>query len=414
MGVGLNVPYWVGSADGDGFGEAPHVIVRIEPPHDLKTLTTKDSKKLTTRSLEAGRSATLRRLGPIFGQDVSAETKQKGAAPVPPHEPFTLPSLAAAAIAVVSFVIVAWLSFTVLRSAVQGRIGWASLVGLVVVGAVMVGLHALGRVRRAFRAKSGFRALPRSVLVGMVLVGGLFTFGIGAAVFSREPAEIEPPMSTRLAAVELEGVVAFIDEPSDDAWGAAVNVIIPDEVARRADRVEQGTGLVDTNANDVGPCSDEVKLDEGQACYAFLSDRDYQVHDEVKVRFSKTSDVLFLQDELFASAWLMPFLVGLTLGLAMVTLRAMMALRRPEGPQEPSLTHPPAPAGASSRAPKTVLRAKNDPVPRTASLRSGSQWASLAAPAVEVDVIGEGGEELQSGALDLAADVALTGQVVGE
>lgn len=244
LGVGPNVPYWVGLHDratADGHG---HLAVRLIVPDFLSTLKghLHDSQRAIV--VERGRAQTHRTFDHV--PDTYPSVAWQPSATIAARDP--KPGLlrrvgsgrkrslvlwvASGAAFCVGFVAMLWLTFDVVREADVGRIGWWQLLTILAILGALELLHIWSRSQRASLADLKIARLPSTVLFALSTLAAIA--GVGGAVLLwvgddtnvnlslRDRLRVDPVEATAWAIDDLDDVLAdeafdaYLDDPEFD------------------------------------------------------------------------------------------------------------------------------------------------------------------------------------------------------
>lgn len=360
VGVGPNVPYWVGwvsSAQTDEPTEGPrHVAVRLMVPAGLETMSTHLGDDVRRVALETGFHTTMRALSRVY-KDVSYDQP-----PPPPPPPPEAPK-AIHPVTIVLFWAIAGLAFffialELITETADGNTGWWTLPILVVLALVMLWFHATSRARSASANQGLFGRLPRPVLLTICVLSALAGL-IFLAVQLDEALSRELSISERMRAERIEATV--IGEVTDDGVERV-------QVDLGTEQLPTYTG--ESEPGDISQCG-EICYDDldsenivpcGEFCLSFLSDEEWSPGKPVDVRFDANDGVAFLDqdrwDQVGVDASLF-LLLALLLRLSARSWRVYRWKRR--DPVTLDLRTPTEPPAPPSSAPAAATAGRSAP-----------------------------------------------------
>lgn len=341
MGVGPNVPYWIGeTAD----GQTEHVAVRIPVPEALGTLSFKAPDHLIDEAITVGRETTGRRLGEVFGLPHESASTPAPQVADPTDDTTTdnrVPSLARrmgarfvpdllwrrrragaslgravgraiGSILAVYFggIIVGLLALGALSYVVRGRVVLAVLMFTVAGLAAFVGAIALV-ARKANTALDPYPILRRfsptmlsiTAIIGVVLAGSTIASGLSTGRFS---------IPTLALTQSTPVTILDVDERTIPA--VPLVTVTFDEL----DAETVGSLTVDHRGTEVARCDG---VPAPQRCVVFSTDnRDFVAGQLTTARYDPALGLVLLEDDLWSFGFLGGPLIIVTLAVAFLTV----------------------------------------------------------------------------------------------
>ena len=311
MGVGPNVPYWVGANPTTvDLAARSHVVVRIPLPPDLKTLGFRMKPDTRHAAVANGRRAAFEafaRYGvaipegaqPAASAGAHAGSGNAGAPVTPPvHRGGRWRQMAGSVVSFVLFTIgfalATLLSLASVRSGFDGSIPWWQLGLLLTVGAALLVFHGMRRHRRA-AARATFldHRSSRSLLL-ISAVSGLVGVGLIAFVATRgNDAALN--IGDQLFSSPFVGTVL---QSTDRADGTTFHVDVDVSVASFPEGFALDALDNDIADDHVGRCD----APDGSACFVFNSDHAIDPGSQA-LRYVDTRGIVVREADL----WFAPF-----------------------------------------------------------------------------------------------------------
>lgn len=342
MGVGPNVPYWVGPGKQHSDDGRRHLAVRLTVPDKLTTLKSRPKPELQTRAIESGRYESYRALAGFLELDRPAPWS-----PPPKDEPVATGPVTkrqrakpflSGLLFWVGFFVVSALAFDVLKATVEDRVPWWQLTLIFLVGVGLLVLHGWQRTRSATGPPTWLRRQPSGVLVVFTIVMGLLGLIFVGVTFTDEG---ELSIRERMKAPGIPGVVLKVDALEgafDDDNLVTVRLDRPLPEYREADD-EDPTTYVDNEGDDLEWCDPE------QVCLEMPTDHEFAEGQDVEVFHGE--GVAFLEEDRWSFPGFAALFPVLAVWLLVLSYAAWRALRwRRDNPQpEPDAPLPPPAPG---------------------------------------------------------------------
>jgi predicted acylesterase/phospholipase RssA len=358
MGVGPNVPYWVGAHPTTvDLATRSHVVVRIPLPPDLKTLGFRMKPQTRDAAVANGRRAALEafaRYGvpvPAVAEPATAPPAHAAAAVVAPRRGGRARQMAGSVVSLVLFAIgfalATLLSLAAIRAGFDGSIPWWQLGLLLVVGAALLAFHGLRRHRRAAARATFLDHRSSWSLLLIAAVSGVAGLGLVAFV-ATTGNDAALNIGDQLFSSPFVGTVL---QSTDRADGTTFHVDVEVSVASFPEGFPRDALDNDIADDHVGHCD----APDGSACFVFNSDHSIDPGSQA-LRYVDTRGIVVREADLwfapFSDTWVLlaavPFLLLAVRAASARRARRRLArfeARRVRTRTDASLP-PPVPAGA--------------------------------------------------------------------
>lgn len=289
MGVGPNVPYWVGTNRTGSKGEPRHIAVRLRVPAGLGTLSSKLSDSLEAEVLSSGREQAATVLADAFSLG-----GHRPAAPPPLDAPavrmgrLTSP-LASVIVFWVGLITISGLSFPIIRGAAEDRVAWWQLITVFVVGLVLLYHHALRRSRRASLPETWLQKYSSGSLKAATVASLLIGLSMGLVLWFADGELREVSIRERMKAKEVRAVV--IHAPDGAASTDSIDILIGPSQLDPFMEAGEVVAFENLDSETIGDCG------EPAWCLRMPTMQNFDEVDEVTVRYAAQDGVLFFEQD---------------------------------------------------------------------------------------------------------------------